>query len=1331
MNIARYALTIAMITLAVLSGPSASMAQQSENMKTLSFAPKSSISFATPWKESAVKYSNARELVVMRTAPPEEIAREPEKLGEYAVARMFITTETRIDHADALKRLEAIAASRDVPATFSKVGGWPAVETTFTEILPRRGAREMEEEEAEAFAPEVTVQRHIIAIAQGDKVVLFDTSTLPEAPPNLISGAKKITRSVRFAVTGKPADVLKSIKALQNTEKKRQLLLQRPQSLIPLIDIAPLPAAATPATGATVQVQNGVGELEIATNGDAGNVVIASNGGLSFSTNRGASFSAGTTGVFGLNDPSLGRGASGNFYLDVIAFPSGTAAQLNVTGCTNAVSRSTNNGASFALQGYSARCPSTGAGVCFPDQEHLAADSRNTATGGDQLYAVWRNFVPSGAVANCNSIGSGFATASITCSQNNGVTWTATAAIPGAGDLPRVSVGRDGAVYVVSLSGNSVLLNRFSSCAGGLAPAAGFPVTVATLSGGVACPVSGLDRCNNGNTLSSPTVAPDPNNANHLFVTFAENNGGTSERIVAMESNDRGATFPTRRNISNSASVRRFMPWSCATRGNVWAGWYDRGAATAANNDLTNYFLGSSTGTLLNLSGNADPQCASGWPCAPRSSNDSESCNTQPQLAGVCRLPAGGGSGARCDFSAGGCPAGETCSTGGGCPKYGDYNGIACAGNFVVAAWASATAPPGLPAATGLGIYSTVRFVGQDGASIWRYTGTPCSGDSCPGWEKLDNNSRTIAIVADAGESYQLHNNGKIWQSTHQACNADSCPGWRMLDNNTKTVAIAAAGGQLYQLHNDGMIWRYTGTPCSGDSCPGWQRLDNNTKAISITTAGGQLYQLHNDGMIWRYTGTPCSGNSCPGWQRLDNNSKTTAIAGGGNNLYQLHNDGMIWRYTGTPCSGDSCPGWQRLDNNQKTTAIAAANDNLYQLHNDGMIWRYTGTPCSGNSCPGWQRLDNNQKAVAVAAAGNALYQLHDDGMIWRYTGTPCSGNSCPGWQRLDNNPRTGMLAAGNDLYQLHVDPLYQLHNDHVIWRYTGEACEGDFCPGWERLDNNAATRNISAAGGQLFQLHDSGKIWRYTGTPCSGNSCPGWQMLDNNPKTKTIASAGAQLFQLHNDGMIWRYTGTPCSGNSCPSWQRLDNNSSTVAIATGENQLFQLHNNGKIWRYTGTPCSGNSCPGWQMLDNNPKTTRIIAARNQLFQLHNDGKIWRYTGVPCSGNSCPGWQMLDNNPKTTAIAAGGNQLVQLHNDGKIWRYTGAPCSGNSCPSWQMLDNNVKTRQIAVSGSHIYQRHNNGQIWRFTGPACSGNSCPGWQRLDNNTKTENIVVGGFN
>jgi beta-lactam-binding protein with PASTA domain len=469
--------------------------------------------------------------------------------------------------------------------------------------------------------------------------------------------------------------------------------------------------------GAAVAVETGLGELEIAASANANNVVVASNGGLSFSGNRAASFSPGTTGVFGLNDPSLARAASGNFYLDVIAFPNGTPQQLNVTGCTNAVSSSTNNGGNFRLQGYSAQCPLSGSGLCFPDQEHIAADTVNTATGGnDQLYATWRNFTPAGAVANCRAILSGSVTPSISCSQNNGAAWAPVAAIPGAGDFPRVAVGPAGDVYVVSVSGNSILLNRFASCSNGLTAVAGFPVTVATLRDAISCPIAGLDRCNNGNTMSSPTVAPDPDpaNPNHVFVSFAEGDGERGGRIVVLESTDRGLTFPNRWVVSDPSPARRFTRWSCATSSAAWVGWYDRRAATAtgATNDLTDYFLGSPGTANANLSNNPDPQCASGWPCAPRSPGDSDLCTVQPQLAGVCLTASGGGSRNRCDFDVGGCPAGETCQTGGGCPKYGDDNGLACAGNAVFAAWSSATPPLGVTApSSGINVYGVATTI--------------------------------------------------------------------------------------------------------------------------------------------------------------------------------------------------------------------------------------------------------------------------------------------------------------------------------------------------------------------------------------------------------------------------------------------------------------------------------------------------------------------------------------------------------------------------------------------------------------------------------------------
>jgi hypothetical protein len=103
-----------------------------------------------------------------------------------------------------------------------------------------------------------------------------------------------------------------------------------------------------------------------------------------------------------------------------------------------------------------------------------------SSTGGDRVYSVWRDFSPGvpTATTTCNGISSGFVSPSIVCSSDSASTWSARAAV-GTGDFPRVTVGPDGFVYVVFMSGNSLMLNKFSSCDTGLVQQAGMPVTVA------------------------------------------------------------------------------------------------------------------------------------------------------------------------------------------------------------------------------------------------------------------------------------------------------------------------------------------------------------------------------------------------------------------------------------------------------------------------------------------------------------------------------------------------------------------------------------------------------------------------------------------------------------------------------------------------------------------------------------------------------------------------------------------------------------------------------------------------------------------------------------
>jgi Ca2+-binding RTX toxin-like protein len=206
----------------------------------------------------------------------------------------------------------------------------------------------------------------------------------------------------------------------------------------------------------------------------------------------------------------------------------------------------------------------------------------------------------------------------------------------------------------------------------------------------------------------------DDKDAQHIYVTYAINTEFDSktslgnDNVVVQDSTDGGKTWkPERRvTVSGNTKGRRFMPWVCAVDGTAHVSWYDRRVATAANNDLTDYFTGSAslnkegnlvagTDVQVNQAGTADAQCAIGWPGSVFEPNDSESCSVQPQLAGSCSV-----SGSRCDFSDAmsggtfGCPTRETCNATGGQPKYGDYNGNACAAGRLYLAWASAT-PPG------------------------------------------------------------------------------------------------------------------------------------------------------------------------------------------------------------------------------------------------------------------------------------------------------------------------------------------------------------------------------------------------------------------------------------------------------------------------------------------------------------------------------------------------------------------------------------------------------------------------------------------------------------
>lgn len=224
--------------------------------------------------------------------------------------------------------------------------------------------------------------------------------------------------------------------------------------------------------------------------------------------------------------------------------------------------------------------------------------------------------------------------------------------------------------------------------------------------------------------------------------------------------------------INTAVTARRFMPWLCTIDGTAHVSWYDRRAAfpggtTQSNNSLTDFYAGSASLDILgnlktdgefqvNAPETLDAQCEAGfatgstgsWPSLVDNARDSEGCSVQPQLGGGCQDTSGqcvagfcnNGTGAacttnanciinqgqRCDFSdCGGsgsnngsvaCPCNVgppvfTCNKSRGSPKYGDYNGNACAAGRLYMTWASAQAPLAFPAATNIDSFFSSEVV--------------------------------------------------------------------------------------------------------------------------------------------------------------------------------------------------------------------------------------------------------------------------------------------------------------------------------------------------------------------------------------------------------------------------------------------------------------------------------------------------------------------------------------------------------------------------------------------------------------------------------------------
>jgi hypothetical protein len=742
-----------------------------------------------------VRYPEGWSVAPKRYANLDELINEPiGQQGVKASARIRIGIVTRENHAQAVSELRESAAEVSSPSTFLNIGGWPAFQRRHLERRPQpnRGPEFVDK----------MVLRITTAVAVENRLVHLAAELPSDADQQLIDQVEAIGQGLVFTTRGDPNQVQQELENLRSSTplKSSTPLPQKGSSSANFAPSSTRSASAVSASitsadesaitslpGSSQQVMSlGLGELEVAASTNGQNIVIAGQNCYSISNDGGRTFPPMFSNCIPTTsgDPSVAFGRSGTFYFASINKFNDSS---NNPFAATAIFVSTNNNGQnqpFTFRTNAVVCPEFGSNRCFPDQEHIAADRVNAAPGGDQVYSVWRNFDSTSEVA------------SIVCSKDSGANWTAPLAIDTSisADFPRITVGQDGFVYVVYTNQQSRLdqirLQKYSSCQNGLAPVTTptkFPRTVAALRE-VACPVPGLDRCS-GTNLSSPMVAVDDTNANHIYVAYALSTRGSingicndqntcNEDIIVQDSPDGGITWndsfanDNRTTVDSGRTARRFMPWICAVGGVAHVSWYDREAANAPNaasNDLTNYFRGTAFvdtigGTprlaggrafQVNEAGSADAQCAAGqtpgsaasWPGGVTNTDDSESCfvSAQPTLAqlagsctnsGMCQMStcsnnpsvmcamdsdcANIPTGVRCDFSdCGGsgmntgaacqCATGSVCNTARGLPKYGDYNGNACAAGRLYMAWASATPPPGVMASGGIDIFFAVE----------------------------------------------------------------------------------------------------------------------------------------------------------------------------------------------------------------------------------------------------------------------------------------------------------------------------------------------------------------------------------------------------------------------------------------------------------------------------------------------------------------------------------------------------------------------------------------------------------------------------------------------
>jgi hypothetical protein len=678
--------------------------------------------------------------------------------------------ETYASAADALTRLQQIGSELSTPSTSLTIAGYPAIERQAVIVRP-------------------SIDPDLVQLASGF------TAPLGPPPINLTSAIAAGTTVLRFETqlpsNATAAAILAVFVPARNFDPSTLSGVHGPAPTpIPLApDVPPAtPVTLTPPEAPSTVTPN-TGELQIAASDSANAVIYGTQNAVSRSVDNGVTVTASTVNLsmtppngnlFG--DPTVAVGAPNGLGQQAFWY-----AQLAQTGTTTTMPtqqvisvellKSTDNGATFNTStiAFPVNC-SSNVTCQVTDWEKIAVDRLHQANSMqqrfDQVYVTWRNFTSA-----TSSTGVGVA-----CSANEGATaWTIdTTTLAGGTDFARPTVAQDGSLLVLFSSGDgsgngyTLKVQKFQSCSAGFA-AQGGPVTVA--SPNEVSDLAGLDRP----PVANYDIAADlsQSTAQTSYVTYLNQTGTGNDDIHVIESTDGTAHWNNDVTVNSVHTGNRFFPAICTTNGTAYVSWYDRGGSGSTTPDLTAYHRSSVTevmsalqaGADINVSGVNDPECASGFPGGNRSPTEETACGTNQDLPGSATNPVNAGTccpsgnnanngtccppgvaqgspmctiGAPCDFRFGCASTTTTCindaALNGSPPKFGDYNGNACAQGVVYMAWASSTAPTGLACTlTGLACTTnanccTNNCVGNvcaPSASACTANGQACAGGGC------------------------------------------------------------------------------------------------------------------------------------------------------------------------------------------------------------------------------------------------------------------------------------------------------------------------------------------------------------------------------------------------------------------------------------------------------------------------------------------------------------------------------------------------------------------------------------------------------------------------